>query len=132
MRQIKFRGKHLGKWIYGSLIQDGENNFRIVNAFNEGGTYDWYEVDAKTIGQLSDFIDSEGKEVYEGDVIAHPQYYETPEMSHNPKQHGVVEFKDCAFRLYDEILSDDDKDNNDYFYVAGNIHDNPELCGGKN
>jgi len=127
MREIKFRGKHKGKWIYGSLIQDGENDFRIVNAFSEGGTYNWYSVDAKTIGQLSDFIDSNGNKVYEGDIISHPKYYETPEMSYNPTKHGVVEFKNCAFRVYDEVLSDDDKDNNDYFHVVGNIHDNPEL-----
>lgn len=77
--------------------------------------------------QYTGMKDSEGNEIYEGDIISHPEYFETPEMGNNPKQYGVVVFERCAFRMYDEALSPEDLENNDYFFVAGNIYENPEL-----
>ena len=126
-RIIKFRAKRKDnhQWGYGShqhVIRKGKCDLII-----DWVTNNVYEVHSETLGMLSEFIDSEGKEVYEGDIISHPKYFETPEMSYNPQQFGLIEFKDFAFRIYDDILSDDDKENNDYFFVTGNIHDNPEL-----
>lgn len=97
-----------------SINCNGDNH---IDIFHEGFV----------LMQYTGLKDSNGKEIYEGDVICHPEFYDTPEMADNPKHYGVVKFEDCAFRLYGEVLSTDDVTDNDYLYVAGNIYENPEL-----
>ena len=120
MREIKFRAFDDGKMLY------SHNNITNSSKFQNKWFFEKIREDA-IVMQYTGLKDKEGREIYEGDIIAHPEFYETPEMSHNPKKYVVVKFKDCAFRIYDVILSDEEKDNNDYFYVAGNIYENPEL-----
>ena len=138
MREIKFRGVCLKskELVYGDLIHGvgvkSGGVYILPNRVNLAyvkhcDPLDGVQVDPESVGQYTGLKDKEGREIYEGDIIAHPEFYETPEMSHNPKKYVVVKFKDCAFRIYDVILSDEEKDNNDYFYVAGNIYENPEL-----
>jgi uncharacterized phage protein (TIGR01671 family) len=69
-RIIKFRGRRTdnGAWAYGDLKHTcavADDGF-LTKICMVGG----YEVDHHTIGQLTGAYDRDGKEVYEGDVIA--------------------------------------------------------------
>ena len=122
MREIKFRGKmQNGAWVYGSFwdhpvypdIIDEYSNHRLV--------------DRETVGQFTGLLDSNGKEIYEGDILrfAPPLRWED-----NERRVGVVVFKYYAF-----VVKYDDTStglftlavNEAPYTVIGNVHDNPEL-----
>lgn len=158
-RIIKFRGKRIdnGEWVYGSLLiatkcNKGhyyicpETNVVSVNMDDETGKIIdaglnfgcWYEVDPSTVGQFTGLPDKNGKEIYEGNVVARRAVTVWEEFvdkdgkkwskSTNRKKEeiGLIKYSDktaefesgnCAVWLgrYDDIE------------VIGNIHDNPEL-----
>lgn len=139
-RRIKFRGKSLntGLWSYGDLRQD---NVRKK-------TYIEYEVSPDTIGQYTGLKDTNGKEIYEGDILR----LTIPDGS---IRHFVVEwatedrklmplsrfehdgndirisgwcFNWNGHRLYPTVI--DGIPDNEVMTLVGNIHDNPELLKG--
>lgn len=69
MREIKFRGKDdNGHWHFGDLRTSEHFPPQIV----EGGLYTrFFFVDSATVGQFTGLCDSEGREIYEGDVVRH-------------------------------------------------------------
>ena len=126
MREILFRGKDVetDDWVkgqYARLFSDKGNRFhRIYPGYAEsdcGDLYpDWYEVDPKTVGQFTGMTDKNGRQIFEGDVLA----------LRAGRPH-IVKFEDGSFVLTGTAVPIRHADK---FEVIGNIHDNPELLEG--
>lgn len=129
MREILFRGKTLisGRWIDGDLRQWSSGNVGICDRATN-----WtYKVDPDTVGQYTGLKDKDGKPIVEGDVV---------HMNSKKFQlsgHGVVVYRNGSFAIDDRkrnrlypFMQNGQYNAGDY-RVDGNVHDNPELLGGR-
>ena len=124
MREIKFRGKHLDKWLYGSLHinESGQPAIATPSAFH------FRCVDPDTVGQFTGLRDADGREIYEGDFIRSDML---PHMR-TAVCNGCVVYKNGAF--YVEYIDHTYANLGDLIFysgtsstVIGNVHDNPSL-----
>ena len=135
MREIKFRAKSGTQWCYGDLYHNEHGELMIYEPKTsghtlEGKTVDGWRivVDPETVGQYVGLKDTEGREIYEGDVVR------TDFLPHMRTTvcNGCVEYRNGAF--YVEYIDHTYANLGDLIFysgtsstVIGNIHDNPDL-----
>lgn len=169
MREIKFRGKRIkdGKWVEGFYSQFhnrpvipepnihqifellSDENSIILAGTAIGGI--WHTIDPNTLCEFTGLYDKNGKEIYEGDIVA-PKYITpvgklTEDLDYDRK--GVIELVAGSYvikrpnhnhmALYSLVELEDmgyisnvgnvyiPKNNICFVEVIGDIHDNPEL-----
>lgn len=134
----KFRGLSIdenskGEWQYGYLIEDNGQAFIINEVIEANEQYitigSWCPVDPKTVGQSTGLHDKNGKEIFEGDVIAiEVDDTETPinaRVFQNSKM-GILMFH--VFEDNEDVPMVELLEDNSYpFKIIGNIYENPEL-----
>lgn len=126
MRDILFRGRSLdsSEFVYGDLVHLGEG---VVIVF-VGAVGDSHVVDPETVGQFTGLEDSDGNEIYEGDILKWSDVWE----GEGPvEDKAVVEWRDGGFMVdssYIDTWATGLRDT-EKVVVVGNIHDNPEVLG---
>lgn len=76
MRTIKFKAKSLedGQWNIGDLSHVADQTLVKNNPCRDGRPIYTFAVDRKTVCQFTGFLDKNGKEIYEGDVLRSDNY----------------------------------------------------------
>lgn len=122
MREIIFRAKRStdNEWIFGWYAEI-EGYYAIID-----DVQNYHMIDIETLGQLTGLYDNNGKEIYEGDIVA---VNDTASSYGYVK--GVVIYNYCDFSIYLYEQEDDlplfNFRNRNNIEVIGNIYDNKEL-----
>ena len=133
-REIKYRGLKTFQifsgeikqvWIYGFYLKRGTYGDPGPQAhiFVYENGYEGYRVDSKTIGQFTGFIDNEGKEIYEDDIV-----------TFEDGKTGVIDFFRGAFVARigkDKIPRPLGEIRKWQIKVIGNRFENPDLLKSK-
>jgi len=155
--KIKYRGKTVdtGKWVFGHYfiapltIENFGAGFlatpdgKKIDCISQDGVV--YQVDPVTVGQYAFFSDTNGKDVFEDDVV---RVYDTQNMpDEDYKQDDEKLYKEQLedSHMYDQVVKQSeyggffcDEDNGEYcpplgsqddvtIEIIGNIHDNKDL-----
>ena len=148
MRTIKFKAKNrICEWVKGDLLQHLDGTVYIGE--NEGpwtddglcnSDYTHVEiVDPDTVCQFTGFLDKNGKEIYEGDVLRSDEYpyscigdkrrdnyYAVVYYCEEGACFGTVTAKNPSSEvggISDGILDDVEREKMKNFEVVGNIHE---------
>lgn len=134
MRDILFRGKHTksSEFVEGSLLVFPNTGRTKILRWNQADLdFDQIEVIPKTVGQYTGSTDKNGKCIFEGDILQFDY------IGKNLGVNGIsfVSFQNSKFGVewgcHKEFVCLDGFSNTT-IEIIGNIHDNPELLGGKN
>jgi uncharacterized phage protein (TIGR01671 family) len=153
-REHEFRGFDGREWRYGDLEYNRKDDVARIHTYKEDGSYGkQYLVDPYTVGEFTGVRDKHGVKIFEGDVVKRISVNSDSSLYYDC---GVVIFDNgnasfklsmykCVFNGRDIGLFDDDDDatcnfvtnvvydgqtpqEDEYYYeVIGNIHNNPEL-----
>lgn len=142
IRKIVFRGKRLDDsgWVYGDLIHENSGNVAMKTNLdtwskNDDNIAPYGEavlVKPQTVGQYTGLVDTNGKEIYEGDII------ESKGFDGLPLRHTVVYSQNTASFIAQLVGTYNCSSISQGWIfeylkvVVGNIHDNPELLEGGN
>ena len=134
MRVFKFRARRTDKdeFAFGDLLTGmgyKKGKFFILPHLSyypsDCKSVDGYEVIPETIGQFTGLYDKNGKEIYEGDILAfNNSYVDSNDVIEVRFVRGVFAF------LWNGNLEDECPINaptREWANVIGNIYDNPEL-----
>jgi len=139
MREVKFRAwdkkrkdmrdVKLMDWAEWWVSTDNTYGKSKPLEFGERNSFKNEETDRHILMQYTGLKDKNGKEIYEGDIIQCPKYYETPEYGYNPIElAGHVVFEEGAWRLSEgSYLHNEHESYGGDLEVIGNIYENPEL-----
>lgn len=133
MREILFRGKTIvtGRWIEGLLWKKKYDSNKIFISYfpDKDDNEDALVVDPETVGQFTGMTDKNGKEIFEGDVVA---FTRVNALGWNTHRVGEVRYYDELPIFYIMASTGDAWDwvDCENIEVIGNIFDNPELMEG--
>ena len=139
MRIIKFKGKSLedGQWNIGDLTH--AMNLSFINpGYPRSLRLHTFGVYPATVCQFTGFLDKNGKEIYEGDVLRSDEYPYSYGDKERDNYYAVVYYceegacfgtvtvknpNSSVRGISDGILDDIDREKMKSFEVIGNIHD---------
>ena len=133
MRAIRFRGKskRTGEWLYGDLVRNVEGAIAIVPPFEitTNNYCDRYEVEPETVGQFTGYVDENGTDIYEGDIVEGrlsinpaeiPNPYRPKKLTYRVKVDLGQFYLDPGFSGIPSALVRE-------IEIIGNVYNNPEL-----
>ena len=140
MHEILFRGKRIanGKWVSGYYVVRKRPYFKdkgadfehiicdnlVIDDFNDKQFVDTipitYSVDPETVGQYTGLTDTNGRKIFEGDIV----------WDSYDEDYGKVEWDNDMAKFiitYSTFTVDFDSVYGEELEIVGNVYDNPEL-----
>ena len=137
MREIKFRSKavrpldklneldieHVNGWVYGNLVMYDDIPFIVVLSLVADVYDSWVKVHPESVGQYTGLKDKNGREIYEGDLLQHPNGT-IAEIKYLDDLAAFVAVYTQGGNTEMDYL---DKEIVSKCKIVGNIYENPEL-----
>lgn len=105
MRIIKFKGKSVdsSEWVEGYYYEECDNTYIIKDRQKDSilNRNEAVLIDPDTVCQFTGFLDKNGKEMYEGDVLRSDKYpYSCTEFKERDNYFGIIEWNENWAAFY--------------------------------